>query len=286
MMDNIEKLFKEKLIATFYEFDNFCKLHGIKYFAAYGTLIGAIRHNGLIPWDDDIDVWMLPDDYRKFCSFRGNVEGHYDIMDSRDDGYWLFDLAKFVDKNTTLWEVENLPCITGVYIDIFPLATCSLPDVLEIKRGYDKSSYLVERSMMKHTYKEFVMLLKMHNWRELKFFVYDILCMPFMKGVWKKKQAKYLNVLKSAIGDKYISYEAMCYEKNIFDKSWFQKIEYIKFEDLSIAIPSGYDRILQQLYGDYMKLPPEEKRVSHHAHYFLDLNYRWSIKEIKEKMKG
>ncbi len=281
-MDNTEKQFKKKLIATFYEFDNFCKSHGIKYFAAYGTLIGAIRHKGLIPWDDDIDVWMLPEDYNKFCNLKGKVDGHYDIVDSRDEGYWLYDLAKFVDTNTTLWEFESLPCITGIYIDVFPLAACSMPFAIEIKKLYDKASYLVERSRMKHSNNELINIFRQHDWRELKFFIYDIICMPFMKNVWKRRHNEYQNEIKNGKGDMLISYEAMCREKNIFEKQWFENVEFADFENIKITIPSGYDKILTQLYGNYMELPPEEKRISHHSHYFLDLERRWTINEIKE----
>ena len=108
-MEQTDVLFKNKLLETFKAFIEFCNEHGIKYYACGGTLIGAVRHQGLIPWDDDIDVWMMPDDFKKFCSCRGKIQGHYDIMDGRDDNYWLLSVAKFVDVDTTLWEEEEYP---------------------------------------------------------------------------------------------------------------------------------------------------------------------------------
>ena len=137
-MNNSEIEYKKKLLETFKAFDAFCRKHDINYYAAYGTLIGAVRHKGLIPWDDDIDVLMLPDDYNKFCSYRGNVDGHYDIVDSRDENYWLLTLAKFVDMNTTLWEMEEYPCVTGVYIDIFPLYENDHDQAVKLKTQYEK----------------------------------------------------------------------------------------------------------------------------------------------------
>lgn len=284
-MEKTDQEFKNILIRTFQAFDTFCREHEINYFAAYGTLIGAIRHKGLIPWDDDIDVWMMPDDYKKFCAFRGKVEGHYDILDSRDDGYWLFDLAKFVDTTTTLWEYPNHPCVTGVYIDVFPLAECNYEEGLPLKLSYQKLSYLVERAMMKHSLHELFTIVKSHNYRELKFFIYDIVCMPFMKRVWKTKYNQCLCRIKNSQGDKYISYESMYRERDVFEKKWFSKSIKTKFEDMTISIPSGYDALLKHIYGDYMTLPPEEKRASHHTHYFLDLHRRWTIEEIKEYKK-
>ena len=119
-----EITYKDKLIETFAAFDRFCREHDIKYYAAYGTLIGAVRHKGLIPWDDDVDVYMLRKDYEKFCSFKGKIDDHYDVMDINDENYWLLSLAKFVDTDTTLWEFKDLPLVLGVYVDVFPLLVC------------------------------------------------------------------------------------------------------------------------------------------------------------------
>ena len=159
-MKDIEVQFKRVLIETFTAFDKFCRVHGIKYFAAYGTLIGAVRHKGLIPWDDDIDVWMLPEDYEKFCSYRGNVDGHYEIMDSRDENYWLLSLAKFVDADTTLWEYEHFPCITGVYIDVFKLNYCDVSVAVSLRKEYDRTSYNLTYAMMHHTFGQYVKAMK------------------------------------------------------------------------------------------------------------------------------
>ena len=144
--------YKEKLIETFYAFDQFCTKNDIKYYAAYGTLIGAVRHKGLIPWDDDVDVYMLREDYDKFCSFRGHVDSHYDIMDINDENYWLLSLAKFVDTNTTLWELKELPLILGVYIDVFPLDEIESDTNLELKHDYDKYSDLILRGMRRQAF--------------------------------------------------------------------------------------------------------------------------------------
>jgi lipopolysaccharide cholinephosphotransferase len=276
------RTFKSVLIETFIAFDNFCKKHEIRYYAAYGTLIGAVRHNGLIPWDDDIDVWMLPEDYDKFCSLKGRVDGHYDIVDNRDKNYWLLSLVKFVDISTTLWEVEHFPCITGVYIDIFRLDECDTDQSVELRKEYDRTSLNLTYAMMRHSKEQYLSLL-FHGEIRLLFqymkhtFYYRVRYCKFLKDY-----NCCLNKIAKSKGNAYVSFDGLYKEKEIFSKNYFRDTIRCSFEDVEINIPIGYHEILKQLYGDYMQLPPEEKQVSHHSHYFLDLNRRWSIEEIKE----
>ena len=285
-MNCSEDRFKEKLVETFKVFDNFCKENGIKYFAAYGTLIGAVRHRGLIPWDDDIDVWMLPDDYNKFCSLRGKIEGHYDIVDSRDKNYWLLRLAKFVDIKTTLWETEHFPCITGVYIDIFKLDFCDAEMALELRREYDKTSYHLTYAMMRHSVGQYKHALLHGHFRLLvRYFKESFYYRPQYK-ILKRTYNQCIKRIEETKGESVISFDGLYQEKEIFKKEWFEKSIRISFEGMEISTPVGYHEILTQLYGDYMQLPPEKKRVSHHSHYFLDLDRRWTIDEIKEDKKN
>lgn len=284
-MKEITKSFKGVLIETFNAFDGFCKEHGIKYYAAYGTLIGAVRHHGLIPWDDDIDVWMLPKDYEKFCSLRGAVEGHYDIMDSRDKNYWLLSLVKFVDTNTTLWESEHFPCITGVYIDIFKLDECDPQMAVTLRNEYDKVSYALTRAMMKHTYHEISNLFFNGNTRKaIKYIINSLHYRPFYNN-YKKAYENCRLKMEQSTGDYLVSYDGLYREKEIFKKDWFVNTVRMKFEGVEIDVPVGFHDILSQLYGDYMVLPPKEKQMSHHNFLFLDLNHRWTIAEIKKMIK-
>lgn len=113
--------YKKSLLQTFKAFDYFCRKHGITYYAGGGTLIGAVRHKGIIPWDDDIDVLMLKEDYDKFIALKQECSNSdYRILDYHDSGYYL-PYAKFVDANTTIWEVKEFPYVIGTFIDVFPL---------------------------------------------------------------------------------------------------------------------------------------------------------------------
>lgn len=275
--------FKNVLLDTFFAFDNFCKEHNIKYYAAYGTLIGAVRDKGLIPWDDDIDVWMLPEDYEKFCSYRGKIDGHYDIMDSRDDGYWLFSLAKFVDNNTTIWAVEHFPCLIGVYIDIFPLSECDYENGVILKCEYDKVSNNLASALAQHSFTQIVSLFFKGNIRLGIKYMLEKFYFKNKKNEYEKMYQNCVNKNKIQKGDWYVSYDGPYGEKEIYKKEWFSNVIKESFEGREITIPIGYKEILKKIYGNYLQLPPIEKRLSRHCHYYVDLENRKTIDEIKSQ---
>lgn len=285
-MEQTDISFKNKLLETFKAFIAFCNEHGIRYYACGGTLIGAVRHHGLIPWDDDVDVWMLPEDFKKFCSYRGKMEGHYDIMDGRDDNYWLLSVAKFVDVDTTLWEVEEYPCVTGVYIDVFPLYECDSQIALQQKFKHDEFEFFFKHSMRHYSFDKVLSTLYNRHLFQFVEILKDLLYYKPLYKAYKRKFDKFSRKIQIERGDRYVSYAGDYGEGEIFEKNLFQESIKMRFEDFEIDIPKEYDIILKQLYGDYMKLPPEEKRKSHHSHYFLDLNRRWTLGEIREYVKN
>lgn len=275
--------YKAKLLETFDAFDIFCKKHQIKYFAAYGTLLGAVRHKGLIPWDDDIDVFMFPEDYIKFCSLKYNVEGHYEIMDKDTDGYWLLSMAKFINTSTTLWESPAFPCITGMYIDIFPLWKTNGINYVDLKKKYDDLYFGYQRVIKKYSFIE--CLYRFFKWDNPFELLFILL---FRKIITKKRFSEYnlfLEKLKNQDGDYWASYDGAYGEREILLNKWVEDITTMEFEGRKIPIPIGYHNVLTQLYGNYMKLPPIEKRISLHPHYYLNLDKRFSLEEIKEILK-
>lgn len=282
MNKELAREYRVKLLETFVAFDRFCKTNEIKYYAAYGTLIGAVRHQGLIPWDDDIDVYMLRKDYEKFCSLKGKVMGHYDIMDINDDGYWLLSLAKFVDMDTTLWEFKHLPLILGVYIDVFPLDECNMEQVMTLKKRYDKYSLLVAQSLMRYSISD---ILDSLSKLKLRYFLSQIFCVFYKKHKYSSYKQKYLDCIediKKSKGDFLVSYDGPYGAGEVFEKKIFSDSVLLPFEGMYIEAPIGYEQYLKSIYGDYMKLPPKDKRISHHSHYYLNLNLRLSFNEIKK----
>ena len=270
--------YKEKLLETFDAFDLFCRKHQIKYFAAYGTLLGAIRHQGLIPWDDDIDVFMFLEDYEKFCSLKNDVEGHYEIKDKDSKDYWLLSMAKFINTSTTLLETPAFPCLTGIYIDIFPLLKTNGDNFANLKSKYDELYFGYQRAIKKYSFRECIhRILTWDNPIEL------LNILIFRKIVIKKRFSEYnliLEELKNQDGDYWASYDGAYREREILSKNWVEDFLIKDFEGRKIPVPVGYREVLTQLYGDYMKLPPKEKRVSLHPHYYIDLDNSVSIEEI------
>lgn len=124
------------------EFDRVCKKHGLKYFLIGGSLLGAIRHNGFIPWDDDIDVGMLRCDYEKFLTLAYEFENPYFLQTPYTDEGYYFSFAKLRNSNTAAisnaFRYENFN--QGVFLDIFPLDNCKLEDALS---RYNKINELI-----------------------------------------------------------------------------------------------------------------------------------------------
>ena len=109
------------LLQVYKRFNLFCKQNNITFYAAYGTLIGAIRHHGFIPWDDDIDVFMLRKDYDKFVNLRNTLNDCSFKLSVYQDGQSPYPFAKFYTTKGTIWEYSQFPFIIGPWVDVFPI---------------------------------------------------------------------------------------------------------------------------------------------------------------------
>lgn len=284
MNNNLATTFKEVLLRTMKAFDMFCQQYNIKYMAAYGTVIGAIRHKGLIPWDDDIDVFMDWENYNKFLSLReearaiGNL-----IVDRRDYGYYL-PMAKFVDTQTTVWELKKYPFTYGVYIDIFPLGYAN--DINSAKQMHE--SYVYHSIQLTKAYARYSF-----SYADIRHFIghpFEVV-KEYLARTSIDKEMKALDELDEKIyeikdGKYRIYYRSMDrFERSLFKSEWFSDIIRVPFEDFEISVPSGYHDYLTTVYGDYMTPPPPCKQVSHHSHYYLNLKECLSIDEIKKRIR-
>lgn len=283
--------YKKKLTEAMKTFDQFCSQNNLNYFACSGTAIGAIRHKGFIPWDDDIDVLMLREDYQKLIAIRGELDGSgYSIKTLGDEEY-IYSYAKFIDDNTTLIEMSSFPkCLIGVFIDIFPLDEVS-GDIQDIK---------IKKLNYNFAYRDFQDTFQVLSLRPFLSSLYHM-NITRLKNLFLMRLPRIGDKVKNKLRDAFIEYDkewskdkgefimshACLYkvEKEIFKKEWFDNYLYVEFENIKIRIPYMYDEYLTQLFGDYMTPPPEDKRGSTHKHYYLNLRERLSIEEVQDRIR-
>lgn len=255
------------------DIDVLCKKYDIKYYIAYGSCIGAVRHKGFIPWDDDFDISMTDDNYFKFlsiCEKELDKEKYYVQTYEKEEKYYL-SFAKIRNIQTTLIEEKNsdIDITYGVYIDVFPLV--GVPKnkfkrlLLKVNRAFMLSSNI---NVINNKFLRFVFNLLLKTFGRKRLLKYAT------KRCFKYKCSDCREVVSIADGDGF--------EKNIIDKSVLGNYKYVPFEDTYLPIPEGYDTYLRNIYGDYMQIPsPEQIKKSEHTPYFLDLNLPYS--EYKKK---
>ncbi len=225
--------------------DNFCTENNLRYWVCGGTLLGTIRHEGFIPWDDDVDIFLPWPDYLKFLELFPNHEKYcISGMGAQNGDEFVEGFARVLDCSTILDQNLNTTRrMMAVFVDVFPLI--GLPDN-EIERlVYFRKC----RELEKRTWGEFY--AKDGNMKVLSNYVVSL--KPFLER-YDFDQAAYVGVL----GTKYE--ERDCTSRKVYERTLR-----MKFEDIMVNVPEGYKEYLDNLYGkDWGELPDEEKRVSGH----------------------
>lgn len=281
-----EEKYKEHLYRILKYFISICKKHNLTYCCATGTMLGAVRHNDIIPWDDDIDVFMPRKDYEKLLTLAENMddEGFGLISANNSSSYATF--AKLYNKDTTLWEMESIPFVYGVYIDIFPLdETSDHKETFLKKYHYFRNLFRkYQLSQIRFSFKRFLGDIKEGDKKmAIKEFL-SIFVPSFMADYYRNKIIEFEKRAALGVGEHLVSYYGDYWGREYFDKKWFDSYVDMPFSDFTVKVPSGYHEYLTNVYGDYMKFPPVDKRQSHHYHYYLNMNKGMTIEEVKEKI--
>ena len=251
---------KKILVSILSEVHNFCDENNLKYFLTGGTLIGAVRHKGFIPWDDDIDIYMPRNDYEKFlCEFNKESK-RYQVISLKTDGYYL-PFGKVIDTKTVLIENVDSDYKMGIYLDIFPLDNLS-SNYNEALSLYKAVSFYRKLLAIKNAASD----SKRKPYMNFLLKVGKVVIMPVSRK-WILCQIDMLSQkYREDTSSQYIG--AICAafygEKEILRSDWFTERCLLEFEGGKFWAPKDYDAFLTQLYGDYTQLPPEEKRVTHH----------------------
>lgn len=252
---------KQIQIQILKEFADYCDKNNLVYFLGYGTLLGAVRHKGFIPWDDDIDLVMPRGDYDKFIKKFNKKSKNLEVLDILNEPTYSFSFAKLSDKSTFIKEGTDIAFDKlGVNIDIFPLDGVS-SDLKEQKRKVKQIK--IYRKIL--DFKNISIVRKRAFYKNIILFLGKTIFyfIDYQKIVKKiVDSAKELNYDDSnTVACLVWNYGA----KEIMSKEIFSKSTKLEFENDLYNVPQDYDKYLKNIYGDYMILPPEEKRISHHV---------------------
>lgn len=281
-LNNMDAL-KEKLLETFLFAKDFFAKHDIRYVACGGTVLGAVRHKGFIPWDDDIDIYLPRADYNRLLAMGGELRQQgYEVISVANEGYYM-PFAKISRLDTTVWEFERLPMVMGVFIDLFPLDEFDEPDDVITARQY-RSHFYFDKYINALSHYPFSSLLQCLVKGDVHGLGVRVL------NLWRKRNPqRYLQAFLDfeqgyvgRSGDKCVCVTQ--WEGRIFKSEWFHDVIELPFESTTVTVPRAYHDYLTVLYGDYMQLPPEEKRIQH-PNYYLNLNQRLTLEEVKQVVR-
>lgn len=255
------KELQEKLLEIITFIDDFCRKNNITYYLSCGSALGAVRHKGFIPWDDDLDIMMSMEDYIRFKElFTKLPKGKYVFQDlSTEKNYYML-FGKVRDVTTTFIDEACIDkdIISGVYIDIFPLV--GVP-----KQNWKKKVQKISRAFAMSTYVNVINNNKAN-------FIFK--CLQHIFGKKRIYEFGYRGCVKfpfSEYDDCCSIFDGDGYECNIFKKCFLGEPKYVDFENIRLPIPQFSDKYLSKIYGDYMKIPKEDEQRTHEI-VFMDLH--------------
>ena len=245
--------------------DEFCKAHDVPYFVNYGSLIGVVRHQGFIPWDDDIDICMFRSDMDSFIELARadkTFSERYRIFTPKEERYPnVFPKVSLKGTRLLSHELVNEGIDYGINIDIFPLD--SVPEDQGAFKRKARIAFLLSKLLylyhLKNIHIPLIGIKGMIAALGCKMIHYLLHLLPLRNGIVLLELYE-KNCTAKRTGDLLVDY---CDTRAVFAKGEVFPTVSAGFEDITVQIPREYDRMLRSYYGDYMKLPPEDKRTNH-----------------------
>lgn len=263
--DKTLKHLQEVQLMILKDFIKICEKNNLEYYAYGGTALGAIRHNGFIPWDDDVDILMFREDYEKFLKIMDESKSDkYEILNIDQTEDYLYMFSKLCLKETkfkSTWCLKK-PFNVGIHIDIFVFDY--IPSKKLIWFIFHKKFILLRKlgyllDIIQNDY--YISNFKEKIGHTLKF-IFNML--GITNTTFKKSYKKTLDKLheKSDRNSAIYDIAAIGYDKS-FPKQVIHPPKKVKFESIEINVPNDYDTYLKTNYGNYMEFPPKEKRINH-----------------------
>ena len=280
LVDHKRKLLWNCELVMLKEFDAFCTHYQLSYFLIGGALIGAVRHQGFIPWDDDIDIGMLRKDYDIFIEHADEwFKDPYFVQKGWNDQGYFGRIARIRDSRTTgtIWRDRKKPCNNGVFIEIYPLDNVC-EEERKLKKQHDKA-IMLEKILYHYQYPGEAKGLK---GKVLNIFSKAYVSLSSFEKVYKKWDR-----LCAKYSDKRTTFcDSLTAYWDAGGQRWYledcEDIIELPFEGIMIKAPRNYDRCLRLGYGDYMTLPPvEERGIQHNRVVYYDVSkpYRQAIED-------
>ena len=248
-------------------FKQLCEEHHLRYYLAYGTLLGAVRHQGFIPWDDDMDVMMPREDYNRLVEImKEDIHPYYKLISIDTCPEFTAPLPKIIDARTRLIQKYDFIERTelGVYVDIFILDGASNDYNAAIKKYQDgfkiyKKWRRADAKLFKPGKSKVYGILR---WvRNIPYKIHGITRylhdMDNFNCQYSFYKSKYVVSFNSGVEDA---------EMSVYEKEMFGEDCKLKFENEDFCIPEDYDTVLKMTNGNYMEFPPESKQVSDHKY--------------------
>lgn len=263
-LEEVQKISLE----IFTKFDEICREHNLKYFMMYGTLLGAVRHKGFIPWDDDIDVWMFREDYNKLCEIlESETLKNLEVLNEKNTKYFA-PMIK-ISRKGTLAKRKNFYFIKklGVFIDVFPV------DKVPNNKNICKIIFKIQKIIFYLQYMSINTRFKISKNRSIQYKVCKIIMFFIAKlftyDFWIIVANKYRCFISNrSKNSKNVAFIFDGNIKDVYNIELFEKCIELDFENGKFFASQYYDCILKQYFGDYMELPPVEERVGHPTKFY------------------